>query len=167
MGEERHGQRPPSGRRRGLCAAAAYCCPRRQHSSRAGGHGHGGSATAAAGGGACGRRAAPAALVVETSPHTARLSCYLRPLLKSEKGSAGVSKSPTSLKSGFQQQQLPSQLRRLLVFPRQRPPSRTPQLRRGAATAAGCERSSARPCGGRSTLPAYPRLVVSGASSRW
>jgi hypothetical protein len=70
---------------------------------------------------------------------------YLRPLLKSEKGSAGVSKSPTPLKTGFQQQQLPSQLRQLLVFPSQRPPSRIPQLRRGATTAAGCETSSAGP----------------------
>jgi hypothetical protein len=51
-----------------------------------------------------------------TQHRTAEL--YLRPLLKSEKGSAaGVSKPPTSLKSGFQQQQLPSQLRRLLWVP--------------------------------------------------
>ena len=91
----------------------------------------------------------------------------LRPLLKSEKGSAGVSKSPTSLKSNQQQQKSSASCGGLVVFPRQRPPSRTPQLRRGAPAAAGCERSSAGPCGGRSTLPAHPRPVVSGASSRW
>jgi hypothetical protein len=59
------------------------------------------------------------------------------------------------------------QLRRARSVSRQRPPSRTPQLRRGAPAAAGCERSSTGPCGGRSTLPAHPRPVVSGASSRW
>ena len=95
--------------------------------------------------------------------YTARLSCYLRPLLKSEKGSAGVSKSPTSLKSNQQQQKSSASCGGLVVFPRQRPPSRTPQLRRGARAAAGCERSSAGPRGGRSTLPAHPRPVVSGA----
>ena len=98
--------------------------------------------------------------------YTPRLSSNLRPLLKSEKGSAGVSKSPTSLKSNQQQQKSSASCGGLVVFPRQRPPSRTPQLRRGAPAAAGCERSSAGPCGGRSTLPAHPRPVVSGASSR-
>jgi hypothetical protein len=83
------------------------------------------------------------------------------------KGSAGVSKSLTSLKSNQQQQKSSASCGGLVVFPRQRPPSRTPQLRRGARAAAGCERSSAGPRGGRSTLPAHPRPVVSGASSRW
>ena len=98
--------------------------------------------------------------------YTARLTSNLRPLLKSEKGSAGVSKSPTSLKSNQQQQKSSASCGGLVVFPRQRPPSRTPQLRRGAPAAPGCERSSTGLCGGRSTLPAHPRPVVSGASSR-
>ena len=98
-------------------------------------------------------------------PRTGRLSRRtFRAQQKSEKCRQGV---PKILFAHAAAKIAERQLRRLVVFPSQRPPSRTPQLRRGATAAAGCERSSAGPCGGRSTLSARPRQVASGAASRW
>jgi hypothetical protein len=123
----------------------------------------------------------PLARPTARRPHHTSTAETDRKILKSAQHSAGVSciKIPYSCCVQYVPEKLISssrnraaaeierQLRRLLVFPRQRPPSRTPQVRRGARAAAGCERSSAGPCGGRLTLPAHPRPVVSGASSRW